>query len=49
VTLGMQGGLRAADYFFAPEAEVSALDSDVFSSEALAAQANLALGHSHAR
>jgi hypothetical protein len=46
MTLGMRGGLRAADYFFAPEAEVLALDSDAFSSEALAARADLALRHS---
>jgi hypothetical protein len=45
----MRGGLKAADYFFAPEADVSALDSDVFSSEALAARADLAFGHSFAR
>jgi hypothetical protein len=45
----MRGGQKAADDFFAPEADVSAFDSDVFSSEALAAQADLALGHSRAR
>jgi hypothetical protein len=39
----MHGGLKAADYLFAPEDDVLALDSDVFSSEALDAQADLAL------